>query len=56
MMRVRKARRSSVCPICRALISAGQQICLPPGLDWSHVACFLGPALTYTLHRNRLAG
>jgi hypothetical protein len=38
--RVRKARRASVCTICRTLITIGQPIAhlaTPPG--WCHVQC-----------------
>jgi hypothetical protein len=52
-MRVRKARRQSVCPICRSLILVGQQVCLPPGMAWTHTRCWLGVPLTEWTRRAR---
>jgi hypothetical protein len=39
-VRVRKARRRSVCALCRGPVLVGQQIGSDGG-DWSHVQCFI---------------
>jgi len=46
VIRVRKARRVSLCPVCRSLIKVGQQVCLPPGMTWAHTRCWLAAPLT----------
>ena len=52
-MRVRKARRVSLCPVCRALIKVGEQVILPPALDWTHTRCYLAAPMTAHLGSDR---
>jgi hypothetical protein len=40
--RVMRARRESVCILCRGVIRTGNQIAKCPGRQWVHVACFIG--------------
>ena len=40
--KTRRARRTSTCPLCRALVTAGQQVGYVPVIaQWCHVACLL---------------
>jgi hypothetical protein len=45
-VRVRKARRRSLCPLCRGTIRIGEQVVLAPGLDWAHSRCWLAAPMT----------
>lgn len=40
-IRVRKARRNSVCPLCRAPILTGQQISDGSSRGWVHIQCLI---------------
>lgn len=41
--RVMKARKTSTCPLCRKLISRGQQIGRTP-IGWCHTQCIIEEA------------
>ena len=40
-VRVRKARTTSVCPLCRGPITIGQQIAAASWTRWAHSACVI---------------
>jgi hypothetical protein len=42
-----KARKQSICPMCKRTINRGQQIGLTPD-GWSHIRCILNRAQALT--------